>query len=327
MSTISTSSQAKISIIVPAFRAEGSIETCVQSLQRQDLRELEVVVVNDFSPDRTGELVARLAADDPRIRLLAPDHNLGVHGARRLGLSVSTGDYIGFVDADDFVEPNMYSTLLQRIEDDAASIAICSAALVSNGRRLAVRRVGMRRNEVVTDDILPRFCRLKFGSGVLWNKLYKREVILGPGLLELEREVDVSEDYIVNFGAFAAARTVTVCTDPLYNFVAHDSNASGQKGWSVFARLFRAYVVCLEKYAEQEPRLARLIDDLYLKQLHYPSYKMGQHGAPSPDVLEHIATSIQRMANVSPLSIYSILHALPLRYARLNRVLNALGKG
>jgi len=327
MSTISAAYQAKISIIVPAFRAEGSIETCVQSLQQQDLREIEVVVVNDCSPDRTGELVARLAADDPRIRLLTPEQNLGVHGARRLGLSVSTGDYIGFVDADDFVEPNMYSTLLQRLEDDVASIAICSAALVSNGRRLAVLRVGMRRTEVVTDDILPRFCRLKFGSGVLWNKLYKREVILGPGLLELEREVDASEDYIVNFGAFAAARTVTVCTDPLYNFVAHDSNASGQQGWPVFARLFRAYVVCLEKYAEQEPSLAPLIDELYLKQLHYPNYNMGQHGAPSPDVLEHIATSIQRMANVSPLSIYSILHALPLRYARLNRVLNALGKG
>lgn len=327
MTTSDAGPRAKVSIIVPAYKAEGTIETCLHSLLRQDFGEIEAIVVNDCSPDRTGDLVADLARNDPRIRLLTPENNLGVHDARRLGLSAATGEYIGFVDADDFVEPNMYSTLLERLERDKADIAICSAALVSEGRRLAVRRVGIRRAEVVTTDILPKFCRLKFGSGVLWNKLYRRDVILGPGLLQLERAVDAAEDYIVNFGAFAAARTVTLCTEPLYNFVGHDSNASAQTGWGAFARLFRAYVVCLEKYTEQNPELAPLIDQLYLKQLHFPNYQMRSHGPASPDVTDHIATSLRRLADTNPLSIYSMIHSLPPPYSKFDRLLEALRKG
>jgi glycosyltransferase involved in cell wall biosynthesis len=326
MRTARTGNDAKISVIVPAFKAEGSIEKCVRSLLCQEHKNLEVLVVDDCSPDRLGVVVEELATEDSRVRLLRPAQNVGVHAARGMGLAAATGDYIGYVDGDDFVQHSMYSTLLKRIEEDDASIAICGAALFSNEQRLKVQRVGIRRTEVVSEGVLSRFCRLKFGSGVLWNKLYRRDVILSSGLQELEREVDGSEDYIVNFGAFASANRVTLCTEPLYNFVAHAGNVSGEKGWPVFARLLRSYVVCLEKYAAVDAKFAPLIDHLYLKLLHYDEYSMDRNDRPEPEIVDHIAASLRRMADANSLSIYSILQALPSRYAKVERVLKALGR-
>lgn len=322
MANETSGGNAKISVIIPAYKAENSIVPCVQSVLDQDFDNIEILVVNDCSPDRTRKVIEDSFANDLRVRLINPDQNVGVHAARRIGVAASTGNYIGFVDADDYVQPDMYSTLLKRMMDDNSLIAICSAALVSEGQRLSVQRIKIRRSDTVRKDVLAAFCRLKLGSGVLWNKLYKREVIEGPALMELERSVDGSEDYIVNFGAFARADTVSLCTEPLYNYVAHSASLSAEKGWTAFCRLFRAYVVCLEKYASDDPNLSRMIDRLYLKQLHFSVYLIADGDMPSSADKEHLAGSLHRIADINPSSVYNILHSLPPLYSRIERLRN-----
>src|SRR5690606_23769731 len=115
--------------------------------------------------------------------------------------------------------------------------------------------------------------------------------------------------------AFARARSVALCPEPLYNYVVHTGNASARGGWPLFARLFRAYVVCLEHYAREDPSYPPLIDKLYLKQLHQRRSWL-HDGSPDPATVEHVATSLRRLAEVSPMSILSILHSMPMWHSR-----------
>lgn len=317
------SRHAKISVIVPAYNAEKFIAKCINSIRAQSHGNMEIVVVDDASSDRTGEVLGHLAAQDQRVRPFRAEHNLGVHGARRLALEHATGDLVGFVDADDYIEPSMYLQLHQALVERRAEIAMCSASSVVDGRVIGTK-VAFRSEKLFTSNVLARFCSLKFGSGVLWNKLYVRGVIEAPVLVELERAVDASEDYIVNFGAFARASSVVTSRARLYNYVLHPENASAAgKPWDSFARLLRAYVVCLELYAQENRSYSRMIDELYLKQLHFPVYKAGGT-QPTDAVREHLAESLRRLASSSPESIYYVLHSLPKWESRLRRTLSSL---
>ena len=313
-----------VSVVVPAFNAEGSIGKCIDSIKSQDHQNLEIIVVDDGSTDGTFEIASQLSSTDPRVRVIRSAENVGVHKARALGLSHSCGGLIGFVDADDYIESQMYSTLLKAIERTGASIAICSASLISQGNRIG-RRIDVRSSKHVRRDILLKFSRMKFGSGVLWNKLYVRDVIEEPALLD--SKLEMGEDYVVNFGAFARASTVVLCRQELYNYVVHSSNASGQNGWPALAQLLRSYAVCLEIYLPSQEHLAPFINELYIKQLHFPIYRIpGER--PSEEITQNIAESFRRILAVNPSSIYSLLHAVPLWNEKIRRVLNyAYGPG
>lgn len=103
-----------ISVIVPVYNIREYLPRCVQSLQQQTFRELEILLVDDGSTDGTGELCDALAAEDDRIRVLHKE-NGGTSSARNLGIEQAGGKYLGFVDSDDYVEPDMYRRLYQAI--------------------------------------------------------------------------------------------------------------------------------------------------------------------------------------------------------------------
>ena len=117
-------SQPLISVIVPVYNAEAYLEKCVRSICNQTYKNLEIILVNDGSPDRCGEICDNLAKEDPRIRVFHKE-NGGQSSARNLGLDNMTGEYVGFVDSDDWIEPDMYSHLYRLIEQHNAQIACC----------------------------------------------------------------------------------------------------------------------------------------------------------------------------------------------------------
>ena len=114
--------QKKISVIVPAYNMEKYIERCLDSLIGQTYHNLEIIVVDDGSNDQTGILCDRYAKKDPRI-LVVHQENQGVSQARNVGLSRATGDYIGFMDSDDYIDPNMYQSMQSRMTDDIDVVA------------------------------------------------------------------------------------------------------------------------------------------------------------------------------------------------------------
>lgn len=115
-------SQPLISVIVPVYKVEKYLVRCVESIRSQTHENLEIILVNDGSPDRCGEMCDALAAEDSRIRVVHKE-NGGLSSARNAGLDVMTGDYVGFVDSDDYIVPDMYESLLALMDEHGAQIA------------------------------------------------------------------------------------------------------------------------------------------------------------------------------------------------------------
>lgn len=156
-----------ISVIVPVFNVEPYLRQCIDSILNQTYSDLEVLLIDDGSPDRCGEICDEYAKRDQRVRVFHTE-NGGLSAARNLGLSEARGDYIGFVDSDDWIESDMYEILLGRIEETGADISICGIWNVSNDSKKA---------HVFTEIVYTRTEALELlidgeiNNGV-WNKLY-----------------------------------------------------------------------------------------------------------------------------------------------------------
>ncbi len=120
--------QPLISVIVPVYNAELYLKKCVDSIRNQTYKNLEIILVNDGSPDHCGEMCDEMAKEDARIRVFHKE-NGGQSSARNLGLDNMTGAYVGFVDSDDWIEPNMYQTLYELICQHNAQISACGCYL------------------------------------------------------------------------------------------------------------------------------------------------------------------------------------------------------
>jgi len=124
----------KISIIIPTYNAERTIARCVNSIQEQTYSDLEIIIVNDGSKDSTERIVHLLKKNDERIKLITIP-NGGVSHARNVGIENATGDYITFVDSDDYIDSDMYECLLEVAKEYDVKIVHCSYKNVSENEK------------------------------------------------------------------------------------------------------------------------------------------------------------------------------------------------
>lgn len=162
-----------ISVIVPAYNAESTIDKCLQSILGGSYPSIELIVVNDGSTDNTKEIVSGWMAKDPRIKLINQE-NTGVGGARNTGIQSVTGDYVAWCDSDDWVEPDWLESLHRHIVEFDADIAICRCQI--DGRA----SVNTGEVEIWDRDAATRlFLEHVQLNGSLYNKLFKKKVLDG----------------------------------------------------------------------------------------------------------------------------------------------------
>ena len=116
-----------ISVIVPIYKVEPYLRQCLNSILNQTYRDLEVLLIDDGSPDKCGEICDEYERKDKRVRVFHTE-NRGLSASRNLGLKEAKGELIGFVDSDDWIEPEMYEVLLKRLEETGADISVCGVA-------------------------------------------------------------------------------------------------------------------------------------------------------------------------------------------------------
>lgn len=121
-----------ISIIIPVYNAAKYLEACVTSVLRSTYEQLEVILVDDCSTDGSGLLCDRLSEQDERIKVIHCEENGGQGKARNAGLNIMSGDYVGFVDADDTIHPEMYEKLYNLLNNHHAAISFCSRKVISD---------------------------------------------------------------------------------------------------------------------------------------------------------------------------------------------------
>ena len=118
-----------ISIIVPAYNIEKFVERCLESISAQTYQDLEIIVVDDGSTDSTAEVIDQYRKKDDRV-IAIHKQNGGVSTARSAGLAIATGEYIGFVDGDDYIEPQMFERLLTNMRKYGADISHCGYKMI-----------------------------------------------------------------------------------------------------------------------------------------------------------------------------------------------------
>jgi glycosyltransferase involved in cell wall biosynthesis len=263
----------KISVIVPVYNNEHTVSDSLDSLFKQTLRNMEVIAVDDASTDSSGEILDRLAVKEPRLKVLHLHTNVGVHEARVAGLKLAESPYMGFLDADDFARANMFQVMLRDCVQHDADIAICGARICSEKRTFRGIKIRFRRNATVCDDIFGRFCRLDFGTGALWNKIYRRELIMRYAPVNFRWRQDATEDTLVNIGCFWAAKRVRLVHDMLYDYISNPDSATNSASKALsFTRILRAYAIALELYGGFGKEALAGITELYARQLQYGAY-------------------------------------------------------
>ncbi len=163
--------EEKISVIVPIYNVESRIARCIESIQQQTYRNLEIILVDDGSPDRCGEVCDAYGVQDPRIHVIHKS-NGGLSDARNAGLDIATGKFIGFVDADDWIDCNMYTTLYRLSAQHHADIVECS---YRNIFPYHIKEETLCTGELVEADAafaLEGMLDWKYFKPVVFNKLY-----------------------------------------------------------------------------------------------------------------------------------------------------------
>ena len=131
----------RISIIVPVYNASNTLVLSVESLLNQTLKNLEIILINDASTDDSGAVIERLARDYSNIVAIHFSENKGPYEARLAGLKKSSGDWIGFLDADDFARPQMFSTLLSAAINNDVDIVVCGTDRVTAQRKVVATKI------------------------------------------------------------------------------------------------------------------------------------------------------------------------------------------
>lgn len=163
----------RISVIVPVYKVEPYLRKCVDSIRTQTYSNLEIILVDDGSPDGCPSICDDYAAKDPRVKVIHKK-NGGLSDARNAGLDICSGDYIAFVDSDDWIEPTMYESLLSNLKYFDADMAFGGVAdeLEEEGN-VCTLKVSDYGNDVFCEDNQSAMKRYFHGSWAAWDKLYK----------------------------------------------------------------------------------------------------------------------------------------------------------
>ena len=201
----------RVSIIVPVYRVEAYIDECVESLVSQTYSNLEILLIDDESPDNCGAICDRWAARDSRIRVIHKK-NGGAASARNAGLDAATGDYVCFVDSDDAVLADYVCHLVSTLETQRADAAVCGFSFWNRENCKTVGH-GMQPGVYARNEYLLGFLR-EWSCSLLWNKIFRREAV---GTIRMAEGHRVDDEFFT-YQVCMNCKTVAVTDRCLYQY-------------------------------------------------------------------------------------------------------------
>jgi len=229
-------SMPELSIIVPVYNVETYVEKCICSILAQTFANFELILVDDGSTDRSGEICEEMARRDARIRVIHKN-NGGLSSARNTGIETARGAYLGFVDSDDYIAPDMYEILYKNLVKEQADVSICGIYDCYEGKTPRKAKPGYRLCDA-QEAIYEAFGGNMFSVNAV-NKLYRREIF------ETIRypEGKTIEDAFVIVRVFMQCKKIVAVSDQKYFYV-HRTGSITTK------RSARSCFDCIEAYRE-----------------------------------------------------------------------------
>lgn len=276
-----------VSILIPAYNAIKTINRCLDSILVQTYSDIEVIVVNDGSKDSTLVELQMYEKKDERVKVL-DQPNCGVAAARNTVLKNASGDYILFVDADDWIEPNMVQRMVDLIEDaDIVSCAYDYAEIPGQvtGIDEAIIEYWNQQQQIV------EFLKHKRLTGMLWNKLIRRSITDGYIFNE---KTGYAEDAEFLWKILRKSHKMVVTNEILYHYVQYVTSISHQsfsiKNYSIIP-MWEAITEEVEKYY---PELSSLAREQLMCVAVYSGYRMKKAGYKNEIHIRHVREIVKK---------------------------------
>lgn len=246
-----------VSVVVPIYKVEEYIDKCITSILCQTFRDIEIILVNDGSPDKCGQVAEAYASKDPRIKVIHKE-NGGLSSARNVGIGVAIGDYILFVDADDWIDPNMIEKMYSASKVADADLVICNYRRIYKDREeedvLHLENQSFNINDMGLAEYFYSYYFPYVHGHEVWNKLYKREIIIKNDLI-FEKNVEVfSEDLLFNLYFLCHINVMVSLKASFYNYLQRDNSImnSSQPNLKQSYSLFEKFSMHSEKSGKSE---------------------------------------------------------------------------
>lgn len=221
------SMQSLISIIVPVYKVEPYLDRCVESIVNQTYRNLEIILVDDGSPDNCPAICDTWAAKDSRIKVVHKE-NGGLSDARNAGMAIAAGELLGFVDGDDWINLNMYQLLYENMAEHNSDISACGAEMVwedGSPSRMLTKDGCVVLN---TAEAMESVIRETWLKQPVWYKLYKTELVRNIPFAVGKYH----EDVFWSYQAVGRAKKVSVFDTPCYFYTQRGESIMGE-GYSL----------------------------------------------------------------------------------------------
>ncbi|RKL66427.1 hypothetical protein CR203_16175 [Salipaludibacillus neizhouensis] len=263
----------KVSIIVPIYNVEKYLEECIDSILAQSLRDIEVILVDDGSTDRSRDIVDEYALKDKRIKVVH-QINSGVSYSRNKGVEMAAGEYIGFVDPDDWISLNCYQIMFTKAVESSADVLICGFTEIyeKTGRRVNILYPFLKEEYLTKEEVLNIiFMGLIKGQlhAFTWNKLYKKDLLINNKITS-PLDMPLMQDIVYNLKVFSCAQNTFYVNKPLYIYRRHSNSNSliyRKDRFSMILRLFdeKSNYLCVNNIKNEKNK--QIINGWFLQQV------------------------------------------------------------
>lgn len=258
--------EPKVSVIIPIFNAEKYLEKCIDSILTQEYSNLEIIIINDGSMDNSERICKDYCEIDERIMFLN-QKNQGVSYTRNQGILKSSGEFIVFIDADDYIEKEYIKNMVNRMNDEV-DIVICNYNIVNKEGNVTGHNCEDRSKMIPVLDLFKNYWE-NYHKGYInapWNKLYKKAII-DKYNIKFPVDISMGEDGYFNIEYLKKCRKIYIYEEYLYNFRQHNSQTT--------KKLFKNHFYMLNKFYDQLENAFEKFDlmgDIDFLKVHYLEY-------------------------------------------------------
>lgn len=214
--------QPLISVVVPIYKVEGYLSRCVDSIINQTYKNLEIILVDDGSPDNCPKMCDDYATNDSRIKVVHKK-NGGLSDARNAGMKVATGEYISFIDSDDYIALDFFETLYNTMQSEKSDIVECSVVKFYENNHFDEYKDDLNIISFGTQDALSKLIAENPFKQHVWNKLYKSSLVL-----DIPYAVGkLNEDEFWTYQIFGRAKKVTRLHKTMYYYFQRENSIMG----------------------------------------------------------------------------------------------------
>lgn len=292
----------RVSVILPIYKVEKYLDRCMHSLLNQTLKDIEIIMVDDGSPDNSPTMCDQYAKEDSRVKVIHKQ-NAGLGFARNSGLEIATGDYIAFVDSDDFVSVTAFEILLKVALEENADYVMCGYKSVRNNICVSEHK---DVNQKMVMEVPDCYNVLRGMIGIdpdseysyrhnysVWHGIYKSTLFAEGGIRFCSERDLISEDLIFHLSLIPLCRKIVIIPDLLYNYCLNDNSLTTTYRKGRFEAVLKLWKVSVGMVAstsleDMKIRLDYLLLDVTLSAI---SYEVRYNKNNALDVLKTISAN------------------------------------